>query len=163
MIRWVENRLQVDRNRNWIPLWWRFEEFNGSMILYKQMGWIPLMCIELSLTWCNCSKPAPWVLSMWPCKIISGIKITFVYIFLPIAPIKLKLGLQTEGRLVIAIHPPRSIKLSAQSIAGVSFCFSSYHRTWAAPTWIKLFFILSNFWKIISPPMLKFSKIRNWG
>jgi hypothetical protein len=100
------------------------------------------------------------VLSMWPCQIISGIKITFIYIFLPTAPIKPKLGLQTDWRLLIAIHLDQS-KLSGQPTAGVSFCCALYHSTCAAPTWIILFFILLNFWKIISPPCWKFQNFQN--
>jgi hypothetical protein len=38
-------------------------------------------------------------------------------------------SLETTGS-----HPFGSIKLSGQSIAGVSFCCAFYHSTWAAPT-----------------------------
>jgi len=47
------------------------------------------------------------VLSMWPCKNISYIQVLIIY-FSPTPPIKLKLGLQIGGRLLIATHLDQS-------------------------------------------------------
>jgi hypothetical protein len=50
---------------------------------------------------------------------------SLVIYFFPTSPIRLKLGLQTGGRLLIAT-PPGPIKLSSQSIAGVRLCCAFY-------------------------------------
>jgi hypothetical protein len=100
------------------------------MILYKQIGWIPLMCIELSLLGAiaqTSSTGAQYVT-------LQNYSWHRDYIFLPTAPIKLKLGLQTDGRRLIWPPTPGSIKLSGQSIAEVSFCCAFYYSTWVAPT-----------------------------
>jgi hypothetical protein len=50
---------------------------------------------------------------------------SLVIYFFPNSPIRLKLGLQTRGRLLIAT-PPGPIKLSSIPIAGVRLCCAFY-------------------------------------
>jgi hypothetical protein len=52
-------------------------------------------------------------LSMWPCKNISHITVLDTNFF-PIPPIKLKLGLQADERLLIATHLDQSNYLAKQ-------------------------------------------------
>jgi len=63
-------------------------------------------------------RESPPKVSMWPCKHISHIQV-FVINFCPTPPIKLKLGLQVRGRLLIA-NPLEPIKPSTQSETGSS-------------------------------------------
>jgi hypothetical protein len=146
MIRWVENRLQVDRNRieslfgedlrNSIALWSSISKWDGY-------------------PWCVLSSHSLVQNYFWHQD----------YLYLHFSSNhthKTKTGTANRWETTDS-HPPGSIKLSGQPIAGVSFCCGFYHSTWAAPTWIKLFFILSNFWKIISPPCWKFQIFRIEG
>jgi hypothetical protein len=58
-------------------------------------------------SWLVIFRASPEVLRMWPCKNVSHIPVLVIYFF-PIRPIKLKLGLQIGGRLLIATHLDQS-------------------------------------------------------
>jgi hypothetical protein len=87
--------------------------FNKDMIWDANRLWASL--------WLRASSV---VLSMWPRKNILSHPSLVIYFF-PTSAIRLKLGLQTGGRLLIAT-PPGPIKLSSQSIAGVRLCCAFY-------------------------------------
>jgi len=63
--------------------------------------------IVVIFSWLVIFRASPEVLSMWPCKTVSHIPVLVIYFF-PIQPIKLKLGLQIGGRLLIATHLDQS-------------------------------------------------------
>jgi hypothetical protein len=56
---------------------------------------------------------------MWPCKNISGIQVLVINFF-PTLPIKLKLGLQVGGRLLLATHLDQSNYLANQKQGAVN-------------------------------------------
>jgi hypothetical protein len=66
-----------------------------------------------------CLRASPVVLSMWPCKNISHIQVLVTYFF-PTPPIKLKLGLQIDGSLLIATHLDKSNYLASQKQGSVN-------------------------------------------
>jgi hypothetical protein len=62
---------------------------------------------------CDSLRASPPTLSMWPCWKISHIQVLSSNFF-PTPPIKLKLGLQVNGRLLIATHLDQSNYLANQ-------------------------------------------------
>ncbi len=66
-----------------------------------------------------CLRASPAVPSMWPCKNISCVQVLVTYFF-PTPPIKLKLGLQIDGRLLIATHLDKSNYLTSQKQGSVN-------------------------------------------
>jgi hypothetical protein len=82
-----------------------FEEFASSIV----------QCIGhmiVATSW-PVLRAFPTVLSMWPYQNISHIQV-LVFSFFPTPPIKLKLGLQMSGRLLIATHLDQSNYLPNQ-------------------------------------------------
>jgi len=69
-------------------------------------------------------RASPPTLSMWPCKNISHIQV-LVTNFFPTPPIKLKLGLQVGGRLLITTHLDQSNYLANQKLGAVNYL--AYH------------------------------------
>jgi len=80
-----------------------------------------------------CLRASPVVLSMWPCKNISRIQVLVTYFF-PTPPIKLKLGLQIDGRLLIATHLNKSNYLASQKQGSVNkYDLTVFIRLFRAP------------------------------
>ncbi len=63
-------------------------------------------------------EKSPEVLNMEPCKNISQIQVSVIYFF-PTPPIKLKLGLQIDGKLM-AIHLDQSNYLANQKQGAIN-------------------------------------------
>jgi hypothetical protein len=64
-------------------------------------------------------EESPEVLNMGPCKNISQIQVPVIYFF-PTPPIKLKLGLQIGGRLLMAIRLDQSNYLANQKQGAIN-------------------------------------------
>ncbi len=71
-------------------------------------------------------RASPPTLSMWPCKNISHIQV-LVTNFFPTPPIKLKLGLQVGGRLLITTHLDQTNYLANQKRGAVNYL--AYHSS----------------------------------
>jgi len=107
----------------WMTVW----RFYNCKVLKSDYNMVDQLCIFLSIPFgchlelCLCDvqgflsalRASPAVLSMWPCKNISHIQVLVTFFF-PTPPIKLKLGLQTGGSLLIATHLDQSNYLANQ-------------------------------------------------